>query len=148
LSLAAARAVQYPRPAPRAGRIGTASPSPTTQESPIAKKPRRRPTAGPPPVKNPRHEAKVTGATDTDRPAKRQPGEPMRPTFLSVVVRSVLAIAVFLIVTIASGSTLNQVAPIAAVLLVAMVVFGHWFDKWFYKYRMKRWEARRGGRKA
>lgn len=69
----------------------------------------------------------------------------MRPTFLSVVVRSVLAIAVFLIVTLATGSDFAAVAPVAAVLFVFMVGFGWLFDRWFYRWRLRRWQAKRAG---
>ena len=41
------------------GAAPVASPSPAQEVGPIAKKRRRRPTPGPPPIKNPPHEAKV-----------------------------------------------------------------------------------------
>jgi len=98
-------------------------------------------------VKNPRREAKATStASSATTKHGRQPGEPIRPTLLSVVVRSVLAIAVFLIITTATGSQFRQVAVIGAVLFVFMVGFGYVFDKWFYGVRMKRWNAKRGGK--
>lgn len=61
-------------------------------------------------------------------------------------MRSVLAIAVFLVITTASGSAVSAVAPLAGVLFVFMVVFGFMFDKWFYRWRLRRWEAKRAGR--
>ncbi len=61
----------------------------------IAKKPRRRPTAGPPPIKNPRHEAKLSDDGKRSPAAKKLPaGAPVAPTLRSVVVRSVLVSAV------------------------------------------------------
>ncbi len=62
------------------------------------------------------------------------------------MVRSVLAIAIFLIVTTATGTEFVPAAVIAGVLFVFMVGFGYLFDKWFYTVRMKRWLAKRGGK--
>lgn len=98
-------------------------------------------------MKNPRRDAQATSvASSSSNTHGRQPGEPIRPTLLSVVVRSVLAIAVFLIITTATGNKFSQVAVIAGVLFVFMVGFGYMFDKWFYTVRMKRWIAKRGGK--
>lgn len=99
-------------------------------------------------MRNPRRDAKLVGAAEPATSARRQPGEPIRPTFTSVIVRSVLAIGVFLAVTLATGTPASQVIPVALVLFVFMAAFGYVFDKWFYRWRMKRWEARRAGRKA
>lgn len=64
------------------------------------------------------------------------------------MVRSVLAISVFLVVTTATGSQFSAVAPIAGVLFLFMVAGGYMFDKWFYSVRMKRWNAKHGARKG
>lgn len=97
-------------------------------------------------MKNPRHDVKLEAGDAGPTPGKRRPGEPIKPTFLSVVVRSVLAIAVFVVLTTATGNKFSAVAPIAGVLFLFMVVLGYLFDQWFYRWRMKRWEAKRAGR--
>ncbi len=97
-------------------------------------------------MKNARRDQLSDDRAATGAAEKRRPGEPIKPTFLSVVVRSVLAIAVFVVLTTATGNKFTTVAPIAGVLFLLMVVLGYAFDKWFYRWRMRRWEAKRAGR--
>lgn len=61
-------------------------------------------------------------------------------------MRSVLALSVFVVVTIAAGNEFSAIAPVAGVLFLFMLVFGYLFDKWFYNWRMRRWQAKRAGR--
>ena len=82
---------------------------PAQEQLAIAKKPRRRPTAGPPPVKNPRHEAKLADGGTAHGRKKLPAGAPVPPTFKSVVVRSVLASAIFLVfLTLTSGGSAGR----------------------------------------
>lgn len=72
------------------------------------------------------------------------PGEPIKPTALSLTVRSLLAGAVFLVLLTTGGSSFVESLPVVVGFVVFMFVFGFFFDRWFYRLRMKRWMAKRG----
>ena len=79
--------------------------------------------------------------------AKKLPsGAPVAPTLKSVLVRSVLASAVFLVfLTLTSGGSAGANIILVLVMFLFLLGFGWLFDRWFYKFRLRRWEQKRAG---
>lgn len=79
--------------------------------------------------------------------AKKLPaGAPVAPSFRSVVVRSVLASAVFLLfLSLTGGGSAGANLVLVAVMFVFLLGFGWLFDRWFYRVRLRRWERKRAG---
>jgi hypothetical protein len=96
-------------------------------------------------VKNPRHEAKRAGEADGTATKKLPPGAPVPPSSRSVVFRSLMASAVFYLFLSLSGGSSGSNLVLVAVMFVFLLVFGFVFDRWFYRWRLRRWERRRAG---
>ncbi len=63
-----------------------------------------------------------------------------------MVVRSVLAAAVFLLfLSLSSGGSAGANMVLAAVMFLFLLGFGWLFDRWFYRFRLRRWERKRAG---
>ncbi len=79
--------------------------------------------------------------------AKKLPaGAPVAPTFRSVIVRSVMASAVFLVfLTLTSGGSAGANILLVLVMFLFLMGFGWLFDRWFYRFRLRRWEQKRAG---
>lgn len=69
----------------------------------------------------------------------------MPPTFKSVVVRSIIASALFLVFVSATGSGGGNAIVLFAFMFVFLLGFGYLFDKWLFKRRLARWERKRAG---
>jgi hypothetical protein len=95
-------------------------------------------------VKNPRHEAKVADGDGT-APKKLPAGAPTAPSGRSVVFRSLMASAVFYLILSFSGGSAGANLVLVAIMFVFLLGFGYLFDRWFYRWRLRRWERRRAG---
>jgi hypothetical protein len=61
-------------------------------------------------------------------------------------VRAVLASAVFLVfLSLGSGGSAGSNIVLVAVMFVFLLGFGWLFDRWFYRFRLRRWERKRSG---
>lgn len=61
-----------------------------------------------------------------------------------MVIRSILASAVFLLfLSLSGGGSAGGNIILVAVMFVFLLAFGWVFDKWFYRWRLRRWERRR-----
>lgn len=86
----------------------------------------------------------ASGGTSTSTAKKLPPGAPIQPTFRSVVIRSILASAVFLLfLSLSGGGSAGANIVLVAVMFVFLLAFGWVFDRWFYRWRLRRWERRR-----
>jgi len=61
------------------------------------------------------------------------------------MIRSLLASAVFFLVLGFSGGTAASNLVLVVVMFLFLLGFGYLFDKWFYRWRLRRWERRRAG---
>jgi hypothetical protein len=96
-------------------------------------------------VKNPRHEAKHADGGAGTTTKKLPAGAPMAPTFRSVVLRSLMASAVFYLFLSLSGGSSGGNLVLVAVMFLFLLGFGYLFDRWFYRWRLRRWERKRAG---
>lgn len=96
-------------------------------------------------MKNPRHDAKLAESADGKTTKKLPPGAPVAPTARSVVFRSLMASAVFYLFLSLSGGSSASKLVLAAIMFVFLLGFGYMFDRWFYRWRLRRWERRRAG---
>ncbi len=69
----------------------------------------------------------------------------MRPTFKSVIIRSVVATILFVAILSAMGNPPPDVAITGAIMFVILLVFGWFFDNMLHRWRLKRWLAKRAG---
>jgi hypothetical protein len=96
-------------------------------------------------VKNPRHEAKLAEGGDGKTTKKLPPGAPVAPSARSVLFRSLMASAVFYLILSLSGGSSGSNLVLVAIMFVFLLGFGYLFDRWFYRWRLRRWERRRAG---
>lgn len=77
---------------------------------------------------------------------KLPPGAPVAPSFRSVVIRSILAAAVFwLFLSLGAGTSPGADALVVVIMFLFLLAFGFFFDRWFYRWRLRRWERKRTG---
>lgn len=76
---------------------------------------------------------------------KLPPGAPVPPTFRSVLIRSLVASAAFFLVLGFSGGSPAGNVLLVVVMFLFLLGFGYLFDRWFYRWRVRRWERRRAG---
>jgi hypothetical protein len=129
----------------------------------VAKRKRRRPNAGPPPIKNPRREdgtaravatrPKKTSATARggSRGGRRQParGRNARPDTTSlrgIITRAAIVAVLFFpylvyIAMVSAGAALIT----SVIAFILMIPFGWAFDRLLYRIRLRRWERRQAG---
>lgn len=61
-------------------------------------------------------------------------------------MRSVLASAVFLLfLSLSSGGSPGANMVLVLVMFLFLLGFGWLFDRWFYRWRLRRWERKRAG---
>ncbi len=96
-------------------------------------------------MKNPRHEAKLAEGDDGKTTTKLPAGAPVPPSARSVVFRSLMASAVFYLFLSLSGGSAGSNLVLVAIMFVFLLGFGFVFDRWFYRWRLRRWERRRAG---
>ena len=96
-------------------------------------------------MRNPRHEAKTADDGTATEKKKLPAGAPVPTTFRSVVIRSLIAAFVFmLLLSLGGGSAGGNVVLVVAMFLF-LLVFGYLSDRWFYRWRLRRWERTRAG---
>lgn len=96
-------------------------------------------------MKNPRHEAKLADNGNGATPKKLPAGAPTPPTFKSVVFRSAMASAVFYFLLSFTGGSASADLLLVVVMFLFLLGFGYLFDRWFYRWRLQRWERKRAG---
>lgn len=96
-------------------------------------------------MKNPRYEAKIAEGNDGKTTKNLPPGAPVPPTGRSVLFRSLMASAVFYLFLSLSGSSSGASLLLVAIMFLFLLGFGFLFDRWFYRWRLRRWERRRAG---
>jgi len=104
---------------------------------------KRRKSAGPPPVRNPRRTA--AEAAEAAKPGpKRRPGEPVPPSFRGVLIRAAIVAAIFFpyLVYVVDESP-GAAFVVTAIAFALMIPLGLWLDRFRYKRQMRRWEERR-----
>ena len=63
-----------------------------------------------------------------------------------MVVRSVLVAAIFLVFVSTTGEgSAGANILLGLVMFVFLLGFGWFFDRWFFKRRLRRWERKRAG---
>lgn len=113
----------------------------------MAKRKRRRPGAGPPPVRNPRREAAVAAGTDTSATPRRKPGEPIPPSFKGVLLRAAIVAALFFpYLVYVAGEEPNVAALISVIAFAIMIPFGLLIDRLRYRMQLRRHERARAAR--
>ena len=109
----------------------------------MAPKKRRRPTAGPPPVRNPRYEAKV--APSTERAPGPPAGAPRPKTLRELAIPAVFAAAVLgIFVYFSEDRRPGNAITVALIGLVFMIGLGYAMDRALQRARMRRWQKRQG----
>jgi hypothetical protein len=116
----------------------------------VAKRKRRRPKAGPPPVRNPRRqagEAKADAPSGGKQPSAkaRAGGHPVMPTFKGVVIRAAIAAVVFYVYLLVVGSNGNAALVITLIAFVIMIPLGLLMARLIYRIQLKRWQKRQAG---
>jgi hypothetical protein len=56
-----------------------------------------------------------------------------------------MASAVFYLILSFSGGSAGANLVLVAIMFVFLLGFGYLFDRWFYRWRLRRWERRRAG---
>jgi len=77
--------------------------------------------------------------------AKLPAGAPVKPTFKSVIIRSVIATILFVGLLSAMGNPPPSVAITGAIMFVILLGFGWFFDNLLHRWRVKRWMEKRAG---
>ncbi len=107
---------------------------------------KRRKSAGPPPVHNPKRAAvEASGGAPTSAP-RRKPGEPAPPSFKGVLLRAGIVAALFypyLIYIV--GESPGGSLLLTAIAFGLMIPLGILLDRFRYKRQMRKWEERRAG---
>jgi hypothetical protein len=108
---------------------------------------KRRKSAGPPPVHNPKRAAhEASGASSKPAAPKRKPGEPTPPNFKGVLLRADIVAAIFypyLIYIV--GEDPGPAFLISVIALALMIPLGMLLDRFRYKRQLRRWEEKRAG---
>jgi hypothetical protein len=112
----------------------------------VAKRKRRK-SAGPPPVHNPKRAAlETSGAASKPAAPRRKPGEPVPPSFKGLLIRAGIVSAIFLLALIYIVGEEPAAALLVTLLALAiMIPLGMFLDRYRYKREMRKWEERRAG---
>ena len=110
---------------------------------------KRRKSAGPPPVHNPKRAA-LEAAEGPSKPSapKLKQGEPAPRSFRGVLLRAGIVAAIFypyLIYIVGESTAASLVITVLAFGL--MIPLGIFLDRFRYKRQMRRWEERRAERR-
>jgi hypothetical protein len=110
----------------------------------VAKRKRRK-SAGPPPVHNPKRAAlEASGEAPQERAPKRKPGEPAPPSVKGVAVRAGIVAALFFpYLVYIVGEEPGPAFLITVLAFGLMLPLGMLIDRFRYKRQMRRWEERR-----
>jgi Flp pilus assembly protein TadB len=108
----------------------------------VAKRKRRR-SAGPPPVHNPKRATAQTTEAAKAAP-KRRPDEPVPPSFRGVLIRAAIVAAIFYpyLVYVVDESP-GAAFVVTLIAFVLMLPLGIWLDRFRYKRQLRRYEERR-----
>jgi hypothetical protein len=108
---------------------------------------RRRPNAGPQPIKNPRRESEqVSDKTAKAAPVHREPGAPRPVSYKGLAIRAGVVSALFYPYLIYIGGESANVALIWTVIAFAiMMPVGIGIDHMRYRFQRKRYDQRVAG---
>jgi hypothetical protein len=111
----------------------------------VARKKRRRPKAGPPVVRSPRHEANQAQVEQPARGGSSGKGMPQPMSLRGVALRALVAALIFFVyVMVVGGAGPEAALPFAALAFVLIVPLGLLMDRAVYRLRMRRWQRDRG----
>jgi hypothetical protein len=115
----------------------------------VAKRKRRK-SAGPPPVHNPRRAAmEASGEAPRKDAPKRRQGEPSPPSFKGVALRAGIVAVIFypyLIYIVGEDPGPSLIITVLAFGL--MLPLGMLLDRWRYRRQMRKWEEARAARSS
>jgi hypothetical protein len=108
---------------------------------------RRRPKAGPQPVRNPRREVKATTEKGSKQVSeRRRPGEPRPVSYKGIAMRAAIVAALFYPYLIYIGGETTAIALLWTVIAFAiMMPLGIAIDHARYRIQRKRYEQRVSG---
>jgi hypothetical protein len=108
---------------------------------------RRRPNAGPPPVRNARYEAKQAMPPEERAAAsKAAAGMPQPMAWRGIVTRALVAAVIFFVyILLVSDLSAAAAFPVSALAFALMVPVGFLMDRAVYRIRLRRWHRQRGG---
>jgi hypothetical protein len=112
----------------------------------VAKRKKRK-SAGPPPVHNPKRAAlEASGEAPRASAPKLKPGEPAPPSMRGVLLRAGIVAALFypyLIYIV--GSSPGGALVVTVIAFGLMIPIGILLDRFRYKRQMRKWEEKRAG---
>ncbi|MEW6581145.1 MAG: hypothetical protein AB1416_00075 [Actinomycetota bacterium] len=110
------------------------------------RKPRRRPNAGPPPVRNARADARRQAEQPARTGRAAAPADMPQPLSLrGVLIRALVAAAIFFVyILIVSDIDPAGALPVTAIAFALMIPVGFLMDRAVYRIRLRRWRSRRG----
>jgi hypothetical protein len=113
----------------------------------MAKRRRRRPGAGPPPVRNPRRDAGTarSQATPEDAAKPRGHGAPQPISFRRVVIQAAVAAVIYWAVLAFSGVSGAAGLLFAVIAFLIMIPLGLVISRALYRYQLRRWQRRQAG---
>jgi hypothetical protein len=111
----------------------------------VAKRKKRK-SAGPPPVHNPRRAAQEAAGAAKPSAPRRKPGEPVPPSMRGILIRAGIIAAVFYpyLIYIVGSSPASALA-LTLIAFAIMIPLGLFLDRFRYKRQMRKWEERRAG---
>ncbi len=71
-------------------------------------------------------------------------GVPIKPTFRSVLIRTVIATLFFGVILATMGQPVGAVAISSVIMFVILLGFGWFFDNMLHRYRVRRWMQKNG----
>ena len=108
---------------------------------------KKRKSAGPPPVHNPKRVAlEASGEAPKASAPRLKPGEPAPPSMRGVLLRAGIVAALFypyLIYIV--GSSPGGALAVTVIAFGLMIPLGIFIDRFRYKRQMRRWEEKRAG---
>jgi hypothetical protein len=112
----------------------------------VAKRKKRK-SAGPPPVHNPRRAAlEESGEASKAAAPKLKPGEPARPSMRGVLIRAgIVAVLFYPYLVYVVGSSPGGALVVTIVAFGLMIPLGIFLDRFRYKRQLRKWEEKRAG---
>jgi hypothetical protein len=112
----------------------------------VAKRKKRK-SAGPPPVHNPRREAlEASGQSAKPASPKLKPGEPSPPSMRGVLMRAAIVAAIFYpYLVYVVGSSPGGALVVTIIAFGLMIPLGIFLDRFRYKRQLRKWEEKRAG---
>jgi hypothetical protein len=112
----------------------------------VAKRKKRK-SAGPPPVHNPKRAAlEASGQAPKSSGPELKPGEPTPPSMRGVLLRAgIVAVLFYPYLVYIVGSSPAGALVVTIIAFGLMIPLGILLDRFRYKRQMRRWEEKRAG---